>query len=235
MNASSKTQENRIKLNIGCGVSSLPGWINIDIVPYPNVDKVLDVCNHLPYNNVQFIHAEHFIEHLSISQAIRFLHECRRVLAPDGILRLSTPNLDWVWFSHYHFGSWETNDAAINDCVQLNRVFYGWQHKYLYNSLFLKELLLHCGFSKVISMTYGVSDIPELCNLEIHEKGESAGSLSPLIIFEAGGIMDYTSPMLGTAVLEFERDTNLNWHMAQYSLLWLVRFIKRLLRLNAGH
>ncbi len=50
----------------------------------------------LPFENVASIYAEHFLEHLALQEGMAFLVGCRRVLAPAGILRISTPNLDWV-------------------------------------------------------------------------------------------------------------------------------------------
>jgi SAM-dependent methyltransferase len=41
----------------------------------------------------QWIIAEHFIEHISFRDAVVFLFEARRLLAPGGTLRLSTPDL----------------------------------------------------------------------------------------------------------------------------------------------
>src|SRR5437763_14389901 len=87
----------RMKLHIGAGTSPLAGWTNVDILPYPGVDAVLDVTRGLPFENVELIFAEHFLEHLSLADALRFIGECRRVLNDDGVLRVSTPNLDWVW------------------------------------------------------------------------------------------------------------------------------------------
>ena len=55
----------------------------------------------LPFADVASIYAEHFLEHLALDDGLAFLAECRRVLRPDGILRLSTPNLDWVLLTHY--------------------------------------------------------------------------------------------------------------------------------------
>jgi len=101
------------------------GWINIDNVNYPGVDRVLDVTTGLPYSNdVSFIFAEHFVEHLSYTEAAAMLRECRRVLLDDGVLRLSTPNLDWVWASHYKRAL--TPEEEIQGCFALNGAFRAW-------------------------------------------------------------------------------------------------------------
>src|SRR6185369_14652782 len=92
-----------VRLHIGCGQQSLPGWINIDNQGLPGVDQVLDVRHGLPFRGVAAIYAEHFLEHLSLDDGLAFLSECRRVLADDGTLRLSTPSLEWVLTTQYRW------------------------------------------------------------------------------------------------------------------------------------
>jgi SAM-dependent methyltransferase len=50
--------------------------------PFPFEDEVF-----------QWIISEHFIEHITPNQAVRWLKECRRMLKPGGIIRISTPDL----------------------------------------------------------------------------------------------------------------------------------------------
>jgi hypothetical protein len=54
-----------------------------------------DGTQRFPFRNGRFewIIAEHFIEHISYHEAIAFLTEARRLLAPGGTLRLSTPDM----------------------------------------------------------------------------------------------------------------------------------------------
>lgn len=173
------------RLHIGSGPQRLDGWINIDNVKYPGVDRVLDVTRGLPYRDVRFIFAEHFIEHLSLNEVMYLLRECRRVLTDDGVLRLSTPNLDWVWASHYELGS-EGDDAA-RTCFLLNRAFRGWGHQFLYNIEVLRGLLLDAGFADVVVCAYGESAHPELRNLERHERSDDFEGLADILVVEASG------------------------------------------------
>src|SRR5688500_20406672 len=76
------------KLHLGSGPQRLEGWLNVDNLPYPGVDRVLDVTAGLPFEDVQFIFAEHFIEHLQFDAAVALMRECRRVLRDEGVLRL---------------------------------------------------------------------------------------------------------------------------------------------------
>src|SRR5262245_55537926 len=121
------------RLHIGCGNSPIPGWVNVDQFPLAGVDRVLDVGEGLPFENVSFLYAEHFLEHLSLQEALAFLRGCRRVLAPSGVLRLSTPNLDWVMMTHYRIRDWTSDGEAVEDCLKTNRAFHGWGHQFLWN------------------------------------------------------------------------------------------------------
>ena len=74
------TLNSALRLHLGSGKTHIPGWINIDNQPLPGVDRVLDVTHGLPFEEVQFIFAEHFIEHIPHVDALVLLRECRRVL-----------------------------------------------------------------------------------------------------------------------------------------------------------
>ncbi len=173
------------RLHIGSGPNRIDGWINIDSREYPGVDRVLDVTEGLPFENVELIFAEHFIEHLAYDDAQRFLNECRSVLRDDGALRLSTPNLDWVWASHYRHVL--TPDEEILGCFALNRAFRGWGHQFLYNFGTLSATLRQAGFASIVRCEYGESSHPELRNLERHERNADYEGLSHILIVEASG------------------------------------------------
>ncbi len=176
------------RLHIGCGQQSIPGWINIDNQGLPGVNQVLDVRKGLPFADVASIYAEHFLEHLGLEDGLALLAECRRVLRPDGILRLSTPNLDWVLLTHYR-GPQQANDAdAWQDCMRLNRAFHGWGHQFLYNRAMLASALRSAGFARATFCRYGESDTPELKGLERHETWEDTPELPHVLIAEASGM-----------------------------------------------
>ncbi len=178
-----------LRLHVGCGTEVLSGWVNIDTKPLPGVDEVLDVTAGLPFDSAVTIYAEHFLEHLSLDQGLAFLAECRRALSDEGILRLSTPNLDWVYATHYHpgGGSENANGQALDDCFRLNRAFRGWGHQFLYNGPMLEAVLHASGFASVHFRRYGESDMPELRGLERHETWEDTPELPHVIIAEASG------------------------------------------------
>jgi predicted SAM-dependent methyltransferase len=161
--------------------------VNIDNKQLPGVDRVLDVTRGLPFENASAIYAEHFLEHLSLDEGLAFLAECRRALSDTGILRLSTPNLDWVYLTHYRVGSWADDGQALNDCLQLNRAFHGWGHQFLYNRVMLAGALRAAGFERVEFQRYGESGVAELKGLERHETWVDTPELPHVLIAEAAG------------------------------------------------
>lgn len=181
----------------------MEGWVNIDNQQYPGVDVVLDVTMGLPFEDVEYVFAEHFVEHLSLDDARNFLRECRRVLADDGVLRLSTPNIDWVWSTHYHPGGWDSPEHSVNECFSLNRAFRGWGHQFLYNQATLEAVLRDVGFSTVTWQRYGESDDANLRGIERHETWIETEELPHVLVVEASGIASSVNRLPGNVLNEF--------------------------------
>jgi len=171
------------RLHVGCGIAILPGWCNIDIQALPGVDVVADVTKGLDFKDVEFIFCEHFIEHLQLDDGIRFLHRCCAALRPGGILRLSTPNLDWVYVTHYDLQA--EPPKKITNAMMLNRAFHGWGHHFLWNVESLEHVLVGVGFGQAERCEYAHSAHPELQGLERHERCEATPSLPDVIVVEA--------------------------------------------------
>ena len=180
------------RLHVGCGPVHLDGWINIDVRRYPAVDFVLDVRDGLPFHDLTLIFAEHFIEHLPFWEAQRFLRDCRTALAPDGVLRLSTPNLDWVYRTQYESGD-------VRDCFLINQSFRSWGHQFLYNAPVLEAVLHDAGFDRVEFVAYGQSARPELRGLERHEQSPDSRELPHVLVVEASGIRTQREELPGAA------------------------------------
>jgi predicted SAM-dependent methyltransferase len=85
-----------MKLNIGCGAEPRPGWQNLDAnPPLPGVES-FDCRDRFPYvdNSITAIYTSHLIEHLDPEEAKRFVRECFRVLRPQGVIRIATPDFE---------------------------------------------------------------------------------------------------------------------------------------------
>jgi len=170
-----------MNLHVGCGGTILGGWINIDRRPMPGVDRVHDVRRGLPFDNADFIFGEHFLEQLPLAGGLKFLAECRRVLTERGVLRLTTPNLDWVWRTHY------AADAGMMQCLDLNRAVHGWGHHFLYNRATLTGAVAAAGFATIDFVRYGESGHEALRNLESHPHSPDLGGAESLLVIEASG------------------------------------------------
>jgi predicted SAM-dependent methyltransferase len=108
-------------LHVGCGRERLEGWVNIDSQDLPGVDLVADVTKGLQFTGCRAVFAEHFLEHLTIEQALDFLCEAHRALGDGGWLRLSTPNLEWILTALYRPGF--TPRGRMRSALEVNRGF----------------------------------------------------------------------------------------------------------------
>jgi predicted SAM-dependent methyltransferase len=74
-----------MKLNLGCGKDIRDGWENLD---FPDID----LENLLPFetNSIDEILLRHVIEH--IKEHKQLLKECFRILKPNEIITIVTPN-----------------------------------------------------------------------------------------------------------------------------------------------
>lgn len=83
-------------LNVGCGSSFHPAWINIDLVPSDPSVKQFDIRKGIPFpdNSFDAIYSSHMIEHLRPQEAEFLLKEAARVAKPGGVVRIVTPDLE---------------------------------------------------------------------------------------------------------------------------------------------
>ena len=82
---------NPIRLNLGCGLTIIPGWLNCDREKGRNIDVTLDMNDPLPFedNSVDEILAAHILEHLP--EWYKSVIECHRILKPNGKLTVRVP------------------------------------------------------------------------------------------------------------------------------------------------
>ena len=172
-----------VRLHIGSGNVRLPGWTNVDAQRLPGVDVVADVTRGLDFMGAEAVFSEHFLEHLAVDDALRFLEEVHRALAEGGWVRLTTPNLDWVWLTHYRLEgeAAERREAAL----AINRAFRGWRHQFLWNREMLAEALAACGFEAVRWCRRGESELSFFRDLERHDTYGDSEEMPHILIVEA--------------------------------------------------
>ncbi len=87
------TENQPVKIDLGCGGSKRPGYLGIDILPLGGVDYVVDLEKGLPFipdNVVDEYYSSHFLEHVENLGLI--LGEMHRTLKKDGILHIVVPH-----------------------------------------------------------------------------------------------------------------------------------------------
>lgn len=80
-----------MKLNLGCGTIFEEGYINCDVSPDVNPDRIVDLEKKLPFadNSVEEIVLNHVLEH--ITNFIPLMHEIHRICEPDAIINIKVP------------------------------------------------------------------------------------------------------------------------------------------------
>jgi hypothetical protein len=160
------------RVQVGCGPLHLrPDWWNTDLRAFPGIDDAMDATVPWPWpNRLDYVYAEHFLEHLPIDLALAFLVEAGRALRLGGRIRLSTPALEWVLRSHFSFQPPDT-PKHLDEVLDINRAFYGWGHSFIYSRGMLERLLTGVGYEDVRFYPYGESDTPAFNGLELHDTG----------------------------------------------------------------
>lgn len=160
---------NPLKLHLGSGSVTLDGWVNIDLEA-PGADMLLDLRKPLPFtdSSVSHVYSEHVIEHIEYEEAQALLREIRRVLRPDGVLRLSTPDLAWIVLNYVGgltegWGAlWQPGTPAR----LLNQALRYWGHCFVYDRPEMLRILTDAGFGDVRFVEWGASEDPVLDGIE---------------------------------------------------------------------
>lgn len=102
-----------MKIELGCGKSTAPGFVGVDIDPAVGPDVVADIRK-LPFDDgsVSEIRAVHCIEHIPWQEIGDVLREWARVLASGGKIFLSTPSLKFILKGHSG-KEWKSDFACL--------------------------------------------------------------------------------------------------------------------------
>jgi hypothetical protein len=84
-----------VKLSIGAGARRIEGWTHLDNDPALRPDLLADITRPLPLPDasVECIFCEEVLTQIRPEHCVDFLRECRRVLVPDGVVRVLMPDL----------------------------------------------------------------------------------------------------------------------------------------------
>ena len=132
-------------LNLGGGSVLFERWLTADVDP--RSDVYVDVTRPLPLpdTSVDVVYSEEVIEHVSRECGRAMLCECLRILKPGGVLRLTTPSLDYF--------ARRVLDIPPGT-VEINNIFYLHGHQHIYSEADLCALLADVGFVEIKPSCY---------------------------------------------------------------------------------
>jgi SAM-dependent methyltransferase len=98
MTMESRARIQSVRLNLGCGHTLHPDWLNVDIVPTRKGVLRCDLTRTLPFPSASFeaVYCSHVLEHLRPEHVPGLMSEISRVLRPGGIVRLVVPDLERI-------------------------------------------------------------------------------------------------------------------------------------------
>jgi predicted SAM-dependent methyltransferase len=178
------------KLEIGSGDTVVPGWLGTDLAPRHADVLEMDATESfpLPDASLDYVHAEHLIEHISYKKGQRTLAECRRVLKPGGVIRLATPDLERLiavyrgdagpegeHYLEWVYSAYMRKAPHVHPVFMLNRQVRSWGHTFIYDPEVLRMALEDAGFVDIEQCELGKSRHEALLGVERHHaKGKPA-------------------------------------------------------------
>lgn len=159
-----------LKVNLGSGYATKPGWVNVDL--NKAADLALDLRRPMPLDDAScsIIYSEHFLEHLEYpGDTMAFLRECYRVLEPGGRFSVGVPDTEWYMLDYCGAENSGRRQAGFPDedvfamakrlwhpkwCVtRMEHLHHharqGQEHKFAYDEESLDHVLRQAGFADV--------------------------------------------------------------------------------------
>lgn len=183
------------KVQLGAGLTQLDDWLATDVAPRRDDVLAVDATRPLPFPDasIDYIGAEHVIEHVRYAQGRRLLANCLRVLKPGGVMRIATPDLAKL-ISVYRGEAGREGERFVelmgrrylhgreDPVAVLNLAMRAWGHRYLYDERALRELMNGAGFTDLSRCEFGRSRHEELRDIERH--GRHTGIPQEIVHFE---------------------------------------------------
>lgn len=174
--------ETKIKrLHWGCGSWIPEGWINSDQKEGPGIDISCDIRDGLPLesDSIDYAVSIHALPEVPYPDLVPVLEELRRVLKPNGVLRLSLPDFDKTIQAYTrrdwdHFSLIPDEDAkSFGAKFIVHLIWYGYTRTFFTHD-FLEELLLRAGFRQVSRCRYKETQSPYPDILELDNREEES-------------------------------------------------------------
>jgi SAM-dependent methyltransferase len=140
------------RLNIGCGPNPVDGWLNLDRRWHQGVDLCCDLREPIPLGDasIDYAVAIHVLQDMAWGDLPRAVSEMRRVLKPDGVLRLALPDLEraidaWRRGDSGYFYVPDEDARSIGAKLVTQIIWYG-SVRTPFTFDFAAELLTNSGF-----------------------------------------------------------------------------------------
>lgn len=171
-----------MKLNLGCGTNRLEGW--------ENYDAEVNITEPLMWksDSVDFVFAEHVVEHVYYEQAVGFFRECHRILKPGGVVRIAVPSVERVYqMATERYGEfvkkwvpWEKDYRR----AAMSNILFMHGHRAPWTEGLLQASLFYAGFDNPWPTIPGYSRHGELCNVEGHDKviGKEFNAIETVVV-----------------------------------------------------
>jgi predicted SAM-dependent methyltransferase len=151
-----------VSLTAADGTKTEPGHVyKVDDAAY---FMEMDISARLPVadDTVDWVYAEHLIEHVTMKVGIAWLTEVRRVMRPGGLLRVTTPDLRIYAQSYVNGdGFFGKHRRRVNRALSgvapampargafmFNQIFYVYGHRWIYDLEELQYALTSAGFAE---------------------------------------------------------------------------------------
>ncbi len=169
------------KLQLGTGRNNKEGWLNSDLRPLSGQVLYLNARRRFPFEDGTFdyVYSEHMIEHLPFRDGLKMLAECRRVLKPGGVLRISTPDLQFLIdlcgpeksdlqkrYLRWSVDTYMPEALSADEAFVVNLFMRNWAHRFIYSETVLRQALERSGFEDVRRWPILQSGDEHLKNLE---------------------------------------------------------------------
>jgi predicted SAM-dependent methyltransferase len=142
-----KNTKKGLKIHLGSGNINLQGWVNIDARDFKHIHVVSDGFDLRQFkdNSVSEFYLCHVLEHFSFLETEDFLKKLYNLLEPKGLIRISVPDINKLFFLYEK----QKKLSVIKNAIMGGQSYPNDFHKSIYDYKELKKLLEKSKFKNV--------------------------------------------------------------------------------------
>jgi predicted SAM-dependent methyltransferase len=168
------------RLQWGCGSWRPSGWINSDRKEGPGIDISCDIRDGLPLDtdSIDYAVSIHALPEVPYPDLIPVLTELRRVLKPNGVLRLGLPDLDrtiqaYLRGDSSYFLIPDEEAMSLGSKFVVHLIWYGYTRTFFTHDL-MEEHLYKAGCTRVDRCAYRETRSPYPGIVELDNREEES-------------------------------------------------------------